>query len=189
MELPDPFSAWCRRLKASEAGAFEELFRATHGPLLRYACGFTNDEAVAADLVQEVYVKVWERRALLDPERSLQALLYRMTRNLALNYRRDRALHAAKHQLMDTDHAARPPSPESVVDSTLLKHRLQAWIDELPERQREALMLSRFDGLSHEEIASVMEVSPRTVNNHLVKALKHLRERIRTYEPSLLLEA
>jgi RNA polymerase sigma factor (sigma-70 family) len=54
------------------------------------------------------------------------------------------------------------------------------------DRQREALRLSRFDGLSHEEIAGMMEISPRTVNNHLVKALKHIRDQIRAYEPNLL---
>ncbi|MFB6272415.1 MAG: sigma factor-like helix-turn-helix DNA-binding protein, partial [Salinibacter sp.] len=49
-----------------------------------------------------------------------------------------------------------------------------------------ALVLSRFDGLSHEEVADVMDISPRTVNNHIVRALKHLRGRIRDYEPNLL---
>ena len=67
-----------------------------------------------------------------------------------------------------------------------LDDKLQLWIDQLPERQREALTLTRFEGLSHVEVAEIMGISPRTVNNHLVKALETLRDQIRAYEPDFL---
>jgi RNA polymerase sigma-70 factor (ECF subfamily) len=63
---------------------------------------------------------------------------------------------------------------------------LHLWIKELPERQREALMLSRYHDLSHREIALIMRISPRTVNNHIIRALNHLNERIQTFEPAIL---
>ena len=72
------------------------------------------------------------------------------------------------------------------MDARDLEDRLHDWIADLPDRQREALELSRFRGLSHEDVAGIMDISPRTVNNHIVRALRSLRERIRTYEPSLL---
>jgi RNA polymerase sigma-70 factor (ECF subfamily) len=56
----------------------------------------------------------------------------------------------------------------------------------LPDRQREALLLSRYEGLSHAEIAEIMGVSPRTVNNHLVSALKSIRNNVVAFEPALL---
>ncbi|MEM1043718.1 MAG: RNA polymerase sigma-70 factor [Bacteroidota bacterium] len=182
---PDPFASWCRRLAASDERAFEELFRATHGPLVRYATTFTHDRTVAGDLVQDVYVRVWERRTTLDPNRSLKALLYRMTRNLALNRMRDR--QNRRDLLMDYAPALyADPDPDVQVEGHEFGLRLEAWIAALPERQREALRLSRFEGMSHEQIADVMDISPRTVNNHLVKALKHLRDRTIAYEPSLI---
>jgi RNA polymerase sigma-70 factor (ECF subfamily) len=58
---------------------------------------------------------------------------------------------------------------------------LKNWITDLPERQREAFELSRFEGLDHDEIASVMNVSSNTVNNHIVAALKRLRDRYNVY--------
>lgn len=71
------------------------------------------------------------------------------------------------------------------MDAERLDDHLRAWIDELPDRQREALSLSRFEGLSHEEIAEVMEISPATVNNHIVRALKTLRGKVRSHHPDL----
>jgi RNA polymerase sigma-70 factor (ECF subfamily) len=68
----------------------------------------------------------------------------------------------------------------------MLDRRLRRWIDDLPDRQREALSLSRFEGLSHEAIAEIMDISPRTVNNHIVRALKSLRQNVHAYEPGLL---
>ena len=78
------------------------------------------------------------------------------------------------------------PGPEEAFKASELKEKIDGWIDSLPIRQREALVLSRMQGLSHEEIASVMNVSPRTVNNHIVRALKYIHGQVQGYEPSLL---
>ncbi len=182
---PDPFVSWCRRLAASDEEALEELFRATHPALVRYAATFTHDPAAAGDLVQDAFVRIWERRTTLDPSRSLKALLYRTARNLALNWVRDR--ETRRHLLTDyRPDASHEPMPDAHTEGRELRRHLEAWIAALPERQREALLLSRFEGLSHDEIAEVMGISPRTVNNHLVKALRHLRDRTMAYAPSLL---
>jgi RNA polymerase sigma-70 factor (ECF subfamily) len=76
--------------------------------------------------------------------------------------------------------------PDSGVDASDLTARLKEWVNELPERQREALMLSRFQGLSHREIADIMAISPRTVNNHIMRALHYLQNQILAFEPTLL---
>jgi RNA polymerase sigma-70 factor (ECF subfamily) len=186
MESSEQFSNWCRRIAASDRRAFEELFRATHGALVQYAFTITRNTTASLDLLQEVFTKIWEIRHTLDPERSLKALLYRMVRNLAFNHYRDTKSQDAKRDSMaDLDIPAAERTDETV-DAVLLETRLRGWIAELPDRQREALTFSRFDGLSHEEIAAMMDISPRTVNNHLVKALKHIRDRVRAYEPQWL---
>ena len=64
--------------------------------------------------------------------------------------------------------------------------RVEGWIEALPDRQREALRLSRVAGLTHQEVAEAMDLSARTVNNHLVRALRTLRDRVRAYDPTLL---
>ncbi|MEM8559773.1 MAG: sigma-70 family RNA polymerase sigma factor [Bacteroidota bacterium] len=185
------YSAWCTAIRNADVRAFESLFRATHGGLLRFAERLVRDADVASDLTQEAYARLWERRGDLDPTRSVKALLYRTVRNLAYNRARDRrtradllAAHAAGTPLATGISPA--PLPDAEVNAAALDHRLRHWIDALPERQRETIRLSRFEGLSHAEIAAVMGVSPRTVNNHLVQALRTLRDRLHEFAPSLL---
>ncbi|MDX1419027.1 MAG: RNA polymerase sigma-70 factor [Rubricoccaceae bacterium] len=183
-DSPDFYAGLCRALAASDMGAFETLFRHLHAPLLRYASSLVGPDA-ADDVVQDAFVRIWNARERLDPDRSLRALLYQTVRNLAFNRTRDRRLHDEKHVEMSVT-VASPPAPDAVTDGARLDDHLGRWIEALPPRQREALTLSRFDGLTHDEIADAMGVSPRTVNNHLVAALKTLRSHLSRYDSTLL---
>ncbi len=172
----DSFIRWSERLQSSDQHAFSELFEAMHVVLLRYAWRFTGEQEAARDIVQDAFLKLWLIRAEIDPQRSLKALLYTMVRNLALNHKRA-ALHTSgvfpEHDLHD-----RAPAADLLVEASMLGDRLRLYIEQMPERRREAFMLSRFEGLSHEEIAQVMNLTPRTVNTHIVLALKDLRNRL-----------
>lgn len=175
----DLFAAWCRRLRDGDPSALEAVFRSLHGGLTRFAARHldADDADAAADIVQDAFVRVWEGRERLDPHRSLKAFLYQTVRNLALNRGRDSrnraALLAERYEAPVRD----PLKPDDAFERASARRRVEGWIDALPDRQREALRLSRFEGLDHKEIAEVMGCSPRTVNNHLVKALRTLRER------------
>ena len=183
------FTALCRRLKASDRDAFERVFTALYDALFRYVRSLTSTQAVASDITQDVFVSLWAARARLDPSRSLEAYVYRMARNRVYNHQRDRRTHAAKHeemQALTTLDQQGAPLPDTELHANVLEKNIKAWVEDLPDRQREAFVLSRFNGLSHDEIAAVMGVSPRTVNNHIVRALKTLRDHVRALEPSLL---
>lgn len=176
-------SVWFRRVVGSDESAFESLFRALHDDLLSHAVRILGDAASARDVVQDAFVKFWERRREHDPTGSVRALLHLTVRNLALNQIRDGRRRAELLAESYEPTRSRPPEPDASLAGRELEDRIQEWIQELPDRQREALTLSRFQGLNHEEIARVMEVTPRTVNNHLVRALRTLRERIETLDP------
>lgn len=182
----DLFSVWARKIRASDSRAFEAFFRALHGPLVRYAESFVDDRAAAGDTVQDAFVRIWEGRQRLDPGQSLKAFAYRTVRNLCLNRIRDSRTRAGLLDERYEPPVVRDAPPDAAMDGRDLARLLEEWIRELPDRQQEALRLSRFQGLSHEEVAEAMDVSPRTVNNHLVKALRTIRDRVRAYEPSLL---
>ncbi len=184
-----PLEDLCRRLKASDRDAFEAVFRRFRDDLLRYVSAIVGDDHTAHDLVQDVFVSLWGLRERLVPTKSLRAYLFRMARNRAYRHLRDERAHTRKRAEMGAEAEATPPrlhTAEARHDADLLTQRLHGWIDALPNRQREALTLSRFHELSHHEIAAVMEISPRTVNNHIVRALERLKTRIQAFEPSLL---
>ncbi len=175
------YSAWSRALRNSDRKAFAELFEATNIGLYRYASFITKDNHSAYDVLQDVYTKLWQIRRKLDPDRSLKALLYHMVRNRALNYNR---LSRHRWQVpMEFGHAE--PAADSRQDLELearqLEEKLSGWIMELPKRRREAFVLSRFEELSHYEIAQIMGLTTKTVNNHIVLALAFLRKRLNAY--------
>ncbi len=172
---------WVEKISNSDREAFDNLFRYLYPRLVRFAFKYVKNKAVAGDIVQDAFVILWEKREELDPQKSVKAYLYSIVRNRSLNYLRDHSsetvgLESLKSTQLKTTDNTDQHEEEQLVDL------LREWIEDLPQRQQEAFELSRFDGLDHDEIAGVMEVSSNTVNNHIVSALKHLRSRYDVYQ-------
>ena len=153
--------------------------------LTRVARSLSATAAEADDAVQETFVRLWEHRDRIDPEQSVRAYLVRAVRNRVFNVARDAQ---TRRTLLDAHAADAPdagyaPPPDEVVVGASLAERLRAFLDDLPDRQRTALALTRFDGFSHAEAAEAMGCSPRTVNNHIVRGLHTLRERLVASDP------
>lgn len=186
MTAVSAYQHWGQRLRDSDEEAFHELFLESYNPLMRYANTFISDTDVTKDILQEVYAQLWQIRDRIDADKSLKALLYRMTKNRCINY-----IRSQRTTRLDDVAASDIPSEEMEPMSldgqsdVMLERKLSEWIEILPERQREAFELSRFDGLDHHEIAKVMDCAPRTVNNHIVSALKTLREKLEQWNSSM----
>jgi len=182
----EQFVTWSYGLRRSERKAYAAVFDATYDALYAYSFYITHERDTAHDVVQDVFLKLWQVRETIDPERSLKALLYQMVRNYSLNQERRKKTHATDS--LDE----KPVEPiidtlaELEVDTNNLSKKIQSWIDQMPDRRREAFVLSRFEGLSHDEIARIMALTPRTVNNHIVLALQHIRTRLAEYDQELL---
>lgn len=175
------------RLGNGDEAAFETLFRRLSTPVFRFVCGMVQDEALAHDITQDTFAKLWAIRDRMDTVDSLRAYVFQMARNRVYNHQRDQQVRRDNQaSLQDAHPEASPPPPDRTLDADLLGSMLEQWIGDLPDRQREALSLRRQQNLSHDEIAEIMDVSPSTVNNHIVRAMKALRGRLREYRPDLL---
>ncbi len=183
MTAASEYKKWARRIRESDEKAFHDLFTDSYQPLMQYTLNFVKDTDVARDILQEVYVHLWDIRDRLDDQKSLKALLYRMVKNRSINY-----IRSQRSVRLDDIALSEQPSvnmSEVASDAELdeqLEQQLVYWIEELPSRQREAFELSRFEGLDHNEIADVMECAPRTVNNHIVSALNSLRKQLENWK-------
>lgn len=173
---------WARRIKASDEAAFSALFHRLYPRLVKFSWRYTRTKTSAKDIVQESFIKLWEIRSTIDPQQSLRSYLFQIVRNRSLNYLRDRSPHQPSlddvpQQAVKLDASSELDFKNDTIDKAMLH-----WIDALPDRQQEAIKLSRFEGLNHDEIAYVMNISPRTVNNHIVKALSTLRDQWDAYK-------
>lgn len=178
--MPDDiFFTLTNRLINSDKKAFDKLFRLLYAPLVKFSHKYTKDKASASDIVQDAFVNVWQIREELTFDESIKTYLFRTVRNLSLNYIRDHSYVAAGLE------TANLPSQNGVGVSELAEAEpakkeaklelVKEWISELPDRQRDVFEMSRFEGLDHEEIARVLKISKRTVNNHIVAAMKNIK--------------
>lgn len=177
-------SALAERIRSGDRGAVEGLFRALHPDLVRYGRSLASPDE-AQDAVQDAFVTLWRRRDHLDPTKSVRALLFTAVRNTLLNRTRDAA---RRRDLLDAMSAPdRPPLPDAETDAALLADHVRTGLAALPDRQREAFGLSRYDGLAYAEIADVMGCTVKTVENHIGRALQALRVHLRRVAPDALL--
>lgn len=176
-----------RRVSESDRTAFEQLFRQLSPRIFRFVRGMLPSDAAAYDITQDTFAKLWDVRTTLDDVDAVVPYVFQMARNRVYNRKRDERTRRDNEALLaDAIHPDSSSSPESELDAELLRDLFDQWIDELPARQREALTLQRMQNMSHAAIAEVMDIAPSTVNNHIVRALEHLRNRLREHRPDLL---
>lgn len=171
---------WASQIKRSDHRAFEQFFRFLYPRLVRFVIRYVKDKNTACDIVQEVFMALWKNRSTIDPDQSIQSYMYSASRNRSLNWLEKKANQSEPLSSVTLQHQTDEVYSEN--SNGKLESEMETWIDELPERQREAFKLSRFDGLDHSEVAMVMNVSEKTVNNHIVAALKYLRKKYDEYQ-------
>lgn len=154
--------------------AFEELFRALFKPLCAFAVKYVGDLDEAKSLVHEVFISLWDKFDTLPPGTNHKSYLYTAVRNRSLNYLRDKK----KHVILD--YAADQPVPEDYhsVESTELEENIRRALESLPEKCREVFEMNRVEGLKYAQIAEKMQISIKTVEAQMSKALSILRERL-----------
>lgn len=173
--------AWVARSRSGDADAFESIFRRYYEHLCLFAERLLRSPDAARDVVQDVFVAIWKQRASCQGCDNLRVYLFTAVRNRVLKLLRhqnvvDRTRARMTLEQRSPGHGATPESPDEEIDALELAATVERIVQELPERSREAYRLHRRDGLSYAEIAAVMGVSVRTVENHIARALRGLRE-------------
>lgn len=163
------------QVKMGDEGAFGQLFDRYYAAVSSYVNKLVKDEQASQDLAQDVFVRLWKSRGRLDPSVSPWGLIITIAKRLALNELRKVACdkRARMHFWQKIQFAGNAIDDQLHFNETmqLAKRAIAA----LPKRQQEVFQLSRYEGLSHEEIADTLNISKHTVNNLMVQALKTLR--------------
>ncbi len=173
-------------LKAGDINAFEMLFRTYYQPLCNYAYTFVQDRDEAEEIVQATFLNVWEKRNDLAIHTSVKPYLYAMVRNACLNVIKHEKI---KQKHVDFQMAVAERSVESVARTVMaseLESKIYEAMDRLPEQCRLVFKLSRFEELKYAEIAEQLDISIKTVENHMGKALRIMREQLKDYLPLLV---
>jgi RNA polymerase sigma-70 factor (ECF subfamily) len=156
----------------------QTVFTDIRGDLLKFVRRRTGNAEVAADLLQDVFVKLSSVRIAIPDREQARAYLFRMAGNLAIDHGRTEARRAQILQGSQVLFEDAADGPEAVAVSRSELRRIEAALDELPPKCREVLMLARIHGLEHKEIAHRLGVSVSLVEKIQLRALRHCRQRL-----------
>jgi RNA polymerase sigma-70 factor (family 1) len=178
-ENPD----WLEGIRAGDPSAFETLFHAYYAPLCSFAYRYLGARDLAEEIVQEVFLSIWERRESWDVRTSVRSYLLTSVRNAALSYlRHERVVRRRQAEVRDS-HESVAASPEACALEAETVVAVRQAIARLPDRCRLVFTLHREQGLTYTEVAEALGISPRTVEVQIGRALKSLRKALASHRP------
>lgn len=174
-----------RRISSKEE--FEKIFRSLYEELCSYAHYFLRDVAASEEVVQDLFVNLWNRRESVDLQPSIKSYLYRSVRNRCYNVIKHQEVKDRYRTEQMSSLSAREGIPNDGGELNELQERINKAIAELPPERQKIFVMSRFEDLKYKEIAEELKISIKTVENQMGKALKHLRLQLADYMPLLIL--
>lgn len=176
------------RIKNGDECSFELLFRKYYIRLCSFANKFLNDPEEAREIVQEVFLKLWEVREDINPDDSITSYLFMIARNKSINKLRRRNVESKYTRILQTAYAEnREISPHDSFLVNELDNEFTIAVEKLPTKCKEIFALNRVEGFSYTEIASMLHISVKTVEAQISKALRILRLELKDYLIMLVL--
>ncbi|MBN2481598.1 MAG: RNA polymerase sigma-70 factor [Bacteroidales bacterium] len=168
-------------LRSGDISAYESLFRQYYAALVLFAAKYVSDIDLAREIVQDFFVRLYEKRVSISIDVSIKSYLYRSVYNSCINYLNQRNIHE-KHASNIRLESVMEEDVENEIMTIDLQQKIFEIIEELPLKCRQIFKMNRFEGLKNEEIARMLNLSKRTVETQISKALKILRTRLSGYE-------
>jgi len=168
------------RLRSDDKGALKEIFKAYYPMVAKTIHRYISDSSLVEDLAQEVFIRFWKKRNKIEINTSLPAYLRRMGVNEALAFLRTKKNQAMSELTLDIVKGTDQSAEEQYLYGEL-EDTISSAIDNLPPRCQLIFKMSRFDNMTYNEIAKAMEISVKTVENQMGKALKLLRVHLAQY--------
>jgi len=180
-----------KNIADSAQDVYEFVFLNFYNELCIYALGIIKDKFVAEEIVQDVFVKLWENRDALTIRSSIKAYLYRSVHNFCINHLEHQSVKRkhASASMKDYSNLISPVSPDYPIANLLvqeLEDKINQSISELPNQCREIFLLVRYEDLSYSEVALKLGISVNTVKTQLQRALTRLRESLKDYLPIII---
>ena len=173
--------------KIESRADLEALFNEHYSDLCAYANNFLKDIDASEEVVQDVLFKLWVNRENITFTTSAKSYLFRSVRNACYNVLKHIDIRDEYKAYNEARINEAELSSEDEMMVSELKDKIRRAIDQLPVQRRKIFIMSRYDGLKYHEIAKKLNISAKTVENQMVKALKYLRQELKDYLPLIVL--
>ena len=166
------------KLKEGDKDSFKFFFEAYYSDLCNYVNLFVRNESLSEEIIQDVYIYLWNNRKKINIDKSVRAYLFTAAKHKALNHIRNEKIRTRTLTKLADDTKGHVPQPDEIMQEQENQQMLSGVIDQLPHRCREVFLLSRKHGYTNEQIATELKISPKTVENQMTIALRKIREQI-----------
>lgn len=166
--------------------AFEKVFKTYFKGLHAFAYTFVKDDVMAEEIVQNVFFRIWEKKEQLQIDDSLKSYLYRSVHNESLNHIKHLKVKTSFQLQYSGNMESSNQDASNQMIAAELETKIQKAISELPQQCRIIFQMSRFEQLKYQQIADQLNISIKTVENQMGKALKVMRSKLIEYLPFLL---
>ncbi len=173
--------ALVKRLKESDSTAFVQLYHQYHHPLYIFILRFVKIPGTAEDILQDVFLKIWEIRDRINPELSFNAYLYRISRNAVFKLLKKAANDSIMQAEILQQLGENAEAPHILLQWKQYHNILQQAISHLPPQRQNVFRLCREEGKTYDEAASQLGISKNTVKEHMVSAMKSIKEYISSH--------
>lgn len=169
------------KLKSGDNSAFSTIFSAYYRDLVLFAARFTKDQENAEEVVQDIFVKLWEDHESIKIDISLKSFLLRSVQNKCIDMIRHRKIKDAHSSYVLENHSLFECDTDNYVLFSELREQIDRTLNRLPDELSGTFRMSRFKGLKYDEIAEILNVSVRTIEVRISKALNVLRTELKDY--------
>ena len=173
-------------LKESNGAAFEELYNLYSKRLLSYLTRLVKSENFAAEILQETFIRIWNSRQNIDPGQSFRSFLFRIAENLVYDFFRKAARDKKLEASLINSSCGEYSHIEETINTKEDNQQLRDAINTLPPKRRQVFQLVKMEERSYEEVSELLHVSTSTINDHVVKATKAIREKLERYHASVM---
>jgi RNA polymerase sigma-70 factor (ECF subfamily) len=177
---------FCNELQQGNLKLFNQLFEDYYVNLCRFAYTYVKDTATSEEIVQNLFVSIWENRNNLNIQISVRAFLYTSVKNKALNYLRNEKTRKGHENEFAHEQALKVEQMIDLCEHEELQQLIKEAIEDLPTQCRTIFEMSRLQNLTYNEIASQLNISPKTVEAQMSIALKKLRSKLSPFLSILL---
>lgn len=175
-----------KRIHEGDREAFKTLFETYYTSLCTFANSFLNDIDTSEDLVQDLFFHLWETKELIPPDASIRPYLFKSVQNRCFNLLKHYKIRE-KHREDVLNEFDENIADNEYVEDMFLKEKLFQAIEKLPTERKKVFLMNRFEEMKYKEIAEKLNISVKTVENQIGKAMQFLREELKGHLPLVLL--
>ncbi len=185
--LDEPEKHLCERIRGGDKDAFEYVFKTYYGQLCGYARQIVLDPDASEEIIQELFFQLWQKKESLQVNTSLKSYLFRAVHNSCLNHIKHHKIRDAYSQNFKLENIDNSVSDSQNLEVKELQMRITKAIELLPPERKKVFMMIRFEERKYKEVADILGISVKTVENQMGKAMQFLREALKDLIPLLLL--